>query len=98
MIKSGVKIAGIRPEMVYALMIADRIYQEYGLECVLTSCMEGKHRRGSLHYVGLAIDLRSRDMSDTVKIEVINKLQKKLGENFDVVKSKYCLHLEFNPK
>ena len=45
-VKKGVKLNGLRPEMLFAVMVADRIYSENGIECVITSGTEGKHKEG----------------------------------------------------
>lgn len=58
----------------------------------ITSTNDGKHMKGSLHYLNRAIDIRSRDM----KYPVGNTLniRKKLGKNYDVILEKDHIHIE----
>ncbi len=95
MILEGVAIAGIRPELLLALCIADKIYDQLGHELVITSALDGEHMRGSLHYVGAAADLRRP--SDDVELITV-RLRDALGENYDVVLETLHIHIEFQPK
>jgi hypothetical protein len=57
---SGARISGLRPEIAIAFTIACSVYADLKAgPCVITSGAEGRHSTGSLHYAGLAIDLRS---------------------------------------
>ena len=60
MIKAGVSVRGIRPEIVLAFVIVQPIARSFGVDAVITSCTEGSHSEGSLHYTGQAIDVRTR--------------------------------------
>ncbi len=98
-LKPGVSIAGLRLEMLIAIMVADGIYTSLGYTLVITSAMEGEHSRGSLHYLGCAIDTRIRNF--TYKHDATNvvaKLQAALGASFDIVLHKTHIHIEFHPK
>jgi hypothetical protein len=96
LLKPGVRVYGIRPEMVLALVAADRVWQRHGSELVVTSAMDGTHSRGSLHYAGCAADLRTWHLDD---IEAAaQELREALGEDFDVVVEASHVHLEFQPK
>ena len=93
-IKHGVRIFGLRPEMLLALTVADTIWDDL----TITSVIDGSHSRGSLHYVGCAADLRTRDLTlDTIRANV-NALKSALGPDFDVVIEKSHVHVEFQPK
>ena len=58
--KLGVSILGMRPELLYALIIAEQVYKDRFSTLVITSCKDGKHGKNSYHYRGLAADLRTR--------------------------------------
>jgi hypothetical protein len=45
-LKSGVRILGIKPEAVVALMVCDGVYRSLGYEMTVTSVSEGQHSRG----------------------------------------------------
>ena len=94
-IKKGVKLpAGVAIGI--ALQIIDPILREHNQELVLTSYLDGKHSKGSLHYVGLAIDLRTWDI--TTPRDCVREMQKALGEDFDVILERDHIHLEYQPK
>ena len=65
---------------------------------VVTSVMDGKHRPGSLHYVGYAADLRTWAIESDHLAEFTQGLAEELGEEFDVVLEKDHIHIEFQPK
>lgn len=102
--KTGVNIQGIRPELLLALFVADEVYKEFGVKegVTVTSVMDGKHSEASLHYEGLAADLR---ISPTLRADdwelVAGALHARLHPvGFDVVieTSQPHIHLEYDPK
>ncbi len=97
-IKKGVKIAGLRPEMLVAIIVIDYIYLRFNRELVITSALDGVHSVGSLHYVGLAIDTRTRFFSALQAKQVVVMIRRNLGIEFDVVLEKTHIHIEFQPK
>ncbi len=98
-LKSGVSLKGLKPEMHVGLNIVNSVYQEMGYHTIVTSCNDGKHSRGSLHYVGLAIDFRTRHMKDqTEKKHLRDRAAKALGKEFDTVLEVDHLHVEYQPK
>lgn len=97
-IKSGVNISGIRPEIVLALIIARSVYSEHNTPLVVTCVQDGKHMPGSLHYLGLAADIRTGDLKPKDRSVVRKKLKESLGPQYDVVLEKTHIHIEFQPK
>lgn len=98
LIKPGVSIKKLQPQMLIALLAAYSIYQKYEAELVLTAGEDGEHRQGSLHYVGLAIDLRSRDFAEADRPKVLAQLKNALGAQYDVLAENDHFHVEFDPK
>lgn len=98
-IKKGVNLAGIRPEMVLAALICEQVMRTWHVEydMTVTSVCDGKHGKGSLHYVGQAIDIRTNDIVAN-KLLIDAQLKEYLGEQFDVVWEDTHLHVEFQPK
>jgi len=102
-IKAGASVAGLRTEILIAWYIANEVYEKYrNPRCVLTSGTDGKHKEGSLHYVGLAIDLRTNNFPDGgcdsfLVDAVVEVLAERLGEEYDVVRESNHIHIEFNP-
>ena len=95
-LKNGVSISGLRPEILVALIVAEGIAREEGSEIVVTSGVDGQHRAGSLHYVGLAVDLRRWNLRDPTAF--VDRLKESLGPSFDVLLERTHIHVEFQPK
>jgi hypothetical protein len=102
MIKTGVDLRGLQPQMAIAYVIVKDIYKRKGYECVITSGNDSKHGPNSLHYQGKALDIRTRTIlpqdltGHTSSIHAEMKIA--LGEQFDVVLEKDHFHIEFDPK
>lgn len=97
-IKPGVRINGMRPELLLGVVIAQGVYALKNRTMTITSCIDGKHRTGSLHYAGCAVDLRTHDLPAGEAEEILNLLKSALGSDFDAVLEKDHIHLEFQPK
>lgn len=92
-VKRGASISGIRPEIVLALMVFSDIVGEV----VITSGTEPADGRvpGSLHHVGLAVDVRLPPAS-----RVSSSWRQRLVESlpdFDLVFYDDHVHIEFQP-
>lgn len=96
MIKNGVDLRGLSPQMAIAYTIACKCYGQY--DCVITSASDGKHGPNSLHYSGQALDLRTRHIHGQGLQLVVDKLRESLGSQFDVVLESDHIHLEFDPR
>ena len=94
MIKSGVDLRGLSPQMAIAYTIACKCYGQY--DCVITSANDSKHGPNSLHYMGQALDLRTRHLNEQGLQAVFHKLKEALGEQFDVVLESDHIHLEWD--
>ncbi len=62
-IKPRVRIAGLRPETLLAMVAAMNVYAEAGHDLTITAGVDGKHMPASLHYAGQAFDLRTRSLT-----------------------------------
>lgn len=99
-LKKGVKLNGVKPELAFVMPLINGIVEQYDKKegCVATSLCDGKHRRGSLHYVGLAIDIRSRNITKRGQKACLKKLKVSLGAEFDVILHPTHYHVEYQPK
>ena len=95
-VKPGVKLTGLRPEVIVALIAAQGLHPSQNI--VITSALEGKHMVGSKHYVGQAVDLRIHDLDRPAAIKWRNKLALALGKDYDVVLEDDHLHIEYDCK
>jgi len=96
--KPGVKANGMKPEILFAIMVADQIYSECGAECVITEITGGKHGHQSLHYVGYAVDLRTRHLTGEQAASIVSDLKSALTDEYDVILESNHIHIEFQPK
>lgn len=100
-IKSAdVNIWGLQLEMQPVLREAAALWKQHGETLVVTSARDGMHSPGSLHYYGLAVDLRTRDFSESVKAKVVDLLRGRLATHsmhYDVVPHSTHLHVEYDP-
>lgn len=108
-LKPEVKEAGVSPEIWYAIGVASAIKQDIlGQALVVTALTDGEHNPGSLHPLGLAVDLRTKDMlEDQAQLfyEEVKKSLEPLG--YDIVwegvgatpaTTQRHVHIEFQPK
>ena len=100
LIKPGVNLSGIRPEMVLAVFVVVSVYEEHGWVCTITSATDGVHMPGSLHVRGQACDFRTKDFPNQPggAHQLADQISACLGRDFDVVLEKDHLHVEFDPK
>lgn len=98
LIKPGVVFTKLRPEIYNTFPVIDKEFEAIGKIAVITSAEEGKHKRDSLHYEGLAIDLRTFHLKSPQQSAMVKSLQKKLGPDYDVVWEKDHIHVEFDPE
>lgn len=97
MIKPGVDLLGLQPPMAIAYTICHGIYFTYGLPCVITSGVDGKHGPHTHHKKGLAFDLRTRDAAPELIVVIYEAIKHALGAQFQVVLEKDHIHVEFDP-
>jgi hypothetical protein len=100
-IKPGVDVSGITPEMMLGVMVLADVLWAHGIPTVITSCRDGKHMEGSLHYVGKGVDTRlpSRFSTiPTIDLMLLMEARESLGSNYDLLLEGDHYHLEFDPK
>jgi hypothetical protein len=99
-LKKGVVKDGVCDQLWAALEYADQLKQRIcGKELVVTSLLDGKHKKGSKHYSGEGADLRTRDMTPTQLMTWFHALKAALDkQGFDVVLESDHIHLEYDPK
>jgi hypothetical protein len=74
----------------------------------ITSLCDGTHGENSKHYTGYAIDVRIRDISTLYPTDrkylsnevtgFANRIQRRLGSDYDVVLEKTHIHIEYDPE
>lgn len=97
-IAKGASIRGMRAEALAGWDICSAVYEQFNYLCWLTSGTEGEHSPGSLHYLGLAFDLRIKHMDAMDPVRIAEMCAKRLGDEFDVALEGNHIHVEFQPK
>ncbi len=97
-IKLGVRVFGLRPEILLAILVAEGIWREFGADLVLTAGIDGAHVEGSFHYSGNAIDLRTNNLPTDKTGEVLKCLSQRLGEDYFAQFESDHIHIQFKPK
>lgn len=82
-------------DMIEAAKIA---YSRVGKEVVITSGVDGTHSLRSKHYVGRALDFRTRHLSDSERVIVLDVMRQELGADYDCLDEGDHLHIEYDPK
>lgn len=97
MIKPGVDLRGLVPQMAIAYTIALYVYHETAqVPCVITSGSDGTHGPNSLHYCGKALDFRTNNLRGPQVHPIYLALKKALGAQFDVVLESDHIHVEYD--
>lgn len=78
-----------------AIVEADKLWDEYGQQLVVTSLMEGEHSEDSKHYVGKAADFRIRYFTAKEKKEVARELGERLGRAYFVLLERTHIHVHY---
>jgi hypothetical protein len=95
-IKPRVKASGLKPEILLAIQEAREVYRDFGTPLVITSLLDGRHSATSLHYEGLAVDLRTQNLDARVRALVAERIGKALGPEYDVVLESDHIHVEYD--
>ena len=97
-LKEGVNPTGMKPEIMLAIQCAVMVYHKYGYDLTITSICDGAHNKNSLHYAGLAVDLRIRNIThEPMRREICAEIRDNLGSNYDVILEPTHIHIEYQP-
>ncbi len=106
-LKTGVDLRILAPQWGLAYPIIQQCFISRGYSCVVTSGNDGEHTpksgKTSLHYLGRALDFRTKHLPMSHKLPLRLQVQAALGEQWDVVlehvgMDNEHLHVEFDPK
>ena len=101
-LKDGTKFSDLDSAIIFAAIVADGVWREMGVEtgATLTSGTDGEHSSGSLHYEGLAVDIRIWNLprGEDDAPEAARMLRERLTSDYDVVVESTHVHLEYDPQ
>lgn len=104
-LKDGVKLRGLQPALAMAITgVCVPVFNDYGVDCVITSCNDSRHSATSLHYAGSAVDLRTKHFADDFDKDILRAtIKEALGQDFDVLLERLGtphehLHIEWQPR
>jgi len=96
-IKKGVNLKGLKPEILLALIIADGLHKDM----IVTSAVRDKGPK-SLHPYGYAADEVYHGCDHDTHKDIVIELKEKLGNQYDVLYhnagSGWHIHIEFDPR
>lgn len=95
-LKEGVNLEGVQWQMFKAAVIAEAVFAKHGSELTITSANDSKHGPNTLHHKGLALDLRTWQVTGR-EGALIADLKRELGDDYDVVLESDHIHMEFDP-
>lgn len=91
-IKDTARLAGLVPQMVLALVVAEGVYADYGAGLCITSANDSVHSGRPVageardpHYTGKAVDVRIHQVSGNKRAELVAALEAQLGPEFFVL-------------
>lgn len=103
MIKSTVKLTGIRPEMAIADTIIRLIFMQHGFGCIITSALDSHEGRISFHNEGFGLDYRTKHIASKHILDQIILECKTALPQYDISlhsanTDNEHMHVEFDPK
>lgn len=95
-VKAGVEFSTLDPHLYQLVhMMACTFPHVIGKNLVITSITEGRHVANSLHHLGLAIDVRTRDTTRGMMLKIIAALRPSFPEFIFILKSDH-LHIQWD--
>jgi hypothetical protein len=88
---------GVTPKNLTIMAAVANAAEEVGVALTVTSGTDGKHMTGSKHYIGGALDVRTRGLTPEERRDVMSVVKRRLGKGYDVVLESDHLHVEWDP-
>lgn len=92
----SINLVGVVPQIFFALYVIDQVYIEKRKDTVITSAIDGRHSKTSLHYSGCAVDIRI--YADIDSVVLVKEIKRRLCIDFDVILEKNHIHCEWQPR
>jgi hypothetical protein len=95
-IKQGVNVQGVSNEILLALMAVESLFDEEGVDLVITSIRDGEHSRNSKHKLGYAVDIRTRDIAEDRLSLFTQQIRSALTDEYYVALELDHIHIQYN--
>lgn len=90
---------GVTPRNLYIAAAIANAAWDLPYDITITSGTDGQHMVGSKHYLGAALDIRTSNFPAKKDIEFfIQRLQTRLGKDYQVILEADHIHAEHDPK
>ena len=83
-LKDSTVVFDAQAALLFALWRIELVMRAHGA-VVVTSMRDGKHSANSLHYSGMAVDIRSKHLTQEESRKVFFALRNDLGPDYDVL-------------
>ena len=85
-IKGGVRVFGLRPEMLLAVQVAEGLWTDHGTPTlVITAVIDGTHKHQSFHYSGVGVDFRVNTVAPDKRAGLVERFKAALGPDYVVI-------------
>ena len=93
----------VRPKNLIIAAACANAAEEMGITVIITSGNDSKHMRGSKHYDGNALDIRSKNLDENIKPVFLKNVLRRLGSSYEGFLENDGMHnehyhFEFDPK
>lgn len=96
-LKALVRPEGVGSEILLAIWISEKVYQELGAtQFCITSLSDGRHKAGSKHHCGKAVDLRIWTLPKDKWEQAAKIIQHRLGATYFVLLESNHIHIQYN--
>ena len=108
-LKKGINLSGMTTQTLFAMGVAEAVYESHDKTLWITSVNDGKHSKTSLHHSGNAFDCRTWNLETKEQAkQVRDEIKEALGVDFDVIyehdhrndsrTNNSHLHIEYQPR
>lgn len=102
-LKKGVSLRRLKPQTLFAMFVAEQVYNLHAHSLTVTSANDSEHMEGSLHYEGKAFDCRIRSPITGVRYfrddeQVAQEIRNRIGPDYDVLVYDTHFHIEWDPR
>ena len=88
----------VKHEICWAMEVIDILHKEMtSFDATFTSIVDGKHSPQSLHYQGMAVDIRNWLLLPDSLEPFVKELKLRLGPDYKVIIERTHIHVSFRP-